>query len=369
MKTKIILMFILTISTLIGNSQNIKTKIKSDTAVVSIIKVMPDSFPNLSVLFNAKNNWGYPVWGIQPNQIKILENKQKCEILQLQQITEKLPINIIVIIDHSTSMISDNYSNLTEYDFYLYKDILKQKSPLTNAKKAISTFLKNFNKPDDKALIIGFSSTVDLVTNFTNNKMVLGTQMNKLEEDGTTAFYDAISMGIDSLIDKKGINVIVALTDGDDNSSILTAQDIIKKSKEYEIPIYIIGLGDIKKNILESISAATNGMFYYTKSSSSLIEVYDNVAKNLKSIYELKYKSNTLDVNNTNRDISMEFDIDSLFVQSSNIKYEIPYNYIQEKIQEEQTTRNYLWGLGIGVLVLGGGSLVVYKIKKRKTIV
>ncbi len=348
--------------------QTVKTKIKSDTAQVTILKVEPDSFPNLSMLFWAKNKMGYPVWDIKKQQVKILENGKTCQILKLEQVTEKLPVNLIIVLDHSHSMISDNYSKLDQYKIELYKEQMKTFSPLFNAKKAINTFLKKFDKPNDRALIVGFSSKVDLVTNLTNDKQLLSTHMNRLEEDGGTAFYDAINTGLDSLIEKKGINVIVALTDGDDNSSSNSAQDIIKKAKESEIPIYIVGLGEIKKNLLESISNATNGEFYYTKNSTSLIEVYDHVAKQIKSIYEIKYASNSLDYNTSNRDVAMEFDIDTMFFNSCNLKYDIPYSYIQEKIKAEEQTNNYLWAIGISVIVLGAGSYIIYRFKKQNTI-
>lgn len=370
MKNQILLLLcFLTLTFLRLEAQNTKTRIYSDTAQISILKVAPDSFPSLSLLFWAKNKWDYPVWGIKKEQVKILENGKKCDIISMEQITEKLPINLVIIIDHSGSMISDDYSTLTEYDVLFNRDRMKLYSPLANAKKAINTFLKNFNKPSDLAAIIGFSSSVDLITNFTNDKGVLSNQMNRLEEDGKTALYDAISIGLDSLTDKKGVNVIVALTDGDDNASTNSAQDIIKKSKELEIPIYIIGLGEIKKNLLESITNATNGNFYYTKKSTSLIEVYDNVAKQIKSIYEIKYVSENLNRNINNRDITMEFDIDTLFFNTCNLKYDLPSSYIQKKIKEEEQTNTYLWIAGISVITLTLGSLAYIKFIKKKTIV
>ena len=273
----------------------------------------------------------------------LFENGQKCEVICLDPVTNKLPINIVVVLDHSNSMISDNYSQLDQYKMFLFKDKMKLFSPLTNAKKAINQFIKQFNKKDDQLMCIGFSTKVDLITRFSNNIDFISNNISTLNEEGKTSFYDALGVGIDSLINKKGINVIVALTDGDDNSSVLTAQDIIMKSKKYDIPIYIIGLGEIKKNILESISFATHGEFFYTKSSTSLIKIYDDVAKILKSVYKAQYSSLNLAVDLQNRDIILDFDIDSLFFDSISAKYSLPYEYIQKEMDMKRQMLNILW--------------------------
>jgi Ca-activated chloride channel family protein len=352
--------------TLATKSENVKTQIRSDTAQINIIKILPDSFPNLSILFWAQDKWGYPVWGMKKSQVRVLENGSACAVNSLQQITEMKPINLVIIIDHSASMIAEDFSNLTTLDLILRSENLKRTSPLTNAKRALITFLNNFDKPKDLACIIGFSSTVDLITPFSNDKRLLTSQINNLEEEGQTALYDAISIGIDSLSNKDGINVIVALTDGDDNKSTNTAQDIIKKSKEYEVPIYLIGLGAIKKNILESISRSTKGVFYYTKKSTSLVDVYDDVARQIKSIYELRYVSGNNDQTLNKRDIVLEFDIDTLIVKQASINYDLPEEYIQRKIREEEDTRKYLAAAGIGLVVIVLGSVVYLKIRKNK---
>jgi VWFA-related protein len=368
MNAKILISLLCLFTVLLGKSQSIQTTIFSDTAQVSLLRVVPDSFPSLSMLFVAKDKLGFPVWGITKDQIKVSENAKACNILSLVQVTEKLPINLSIIIDHSSSMISDFYSQLNSFTLYYYREELKRKSPLTNAKKAINYFLSEFNKPEDNAMIVGFSTDVDMVSEFTNDKSKLKGNINKLEEEGKTAFYDAINVGLDSLSDKKGMNVIVALTDGHDNSSNQTVQDIIKKSRVLDIPVYIVGLGEIKKNILESISDASGGEFFYTKESTSLTEIYDIVAKHIKSIYEVKYKSENLDHQIATREVTLEFNIDTLFLSTYNTKYDLPYSYIQDRIKREKVIRSGLIGMGIIVLIAGGGAYLWYRSRKRKDI-
>ena len=62
---------------------------------------------------------------------------------------------------------------------------------------------------------------------------------------GGTAFYDSIDSAIDQLVNAKAAKpMIVALTDGEDNSSIYTPDEIIAKANQYNIPVNIIAAGD-----------------------------------------------------------------------------------------------------------------------------
>jgi len=226
--------------------------------------------------------------------------------------------------------------------------------------------LNNFNNNKDKAIIIGFSTEVDLISNFSNDITYLKKQMNYLEEDEKTAFFDAINIGLDSLENKPGINIIVALTDGQDNSSTVRHQNLIKKAKMFEIPIYTIGLGAINKNTLKSLAYSTKGKFFYSKNSESLINVYKEVAKHINSIYEIKYKSNILDFNLENRNVELVFDIDTLSISPTELKYSLPYSYIKAKSDELEQIQDYLYASGISVAVLLSIGVLIYFKKRNK---
>ena len=122
-----IIIIILFINTLIcfGQTENIQTEIKSENIFdLSIIKVYPDSFPNVSVVFQAKNKFGKPLWTLDKSEIQVKENYQDCEVLKLLNISKDKPINIGLVFDHSGSMV-DNPAQMpkdveTMQDYYFY---------------------------------------------------------------------------------------------------------------------------------------------------------------------------------------------------------------------------------------------------------
>lgn len=84
--------------------------------------------------------------------------------------------------------------------------------PIDNAKKAITSFIKNFSSMKDSIQIIGFSTRVDIVSKFSVDKKYLQAITDSIKTDSSTAFLDALDYAVNELKERKGINVILALT-------------------------------------------------------------------------------------------------------------------------------------------------------------
>jgi Ca-activated chloride channel family protein len=260
---------------------------------VDVIKVTPDEFPTISILFEAiKNN--KPLFGLSKEKIKVTENGESCEIVSLKEISDNYPVNISLIIDHSGSMRIDAaqlYDTLTgkyllSYEIKDGKLLEKYPEgyvqPIENAKKAVKEFIATINNERDSIQIIDFSTLVDIQSSFSNNKEYLGSWIDSMKADFSTAFLDAINVSLDSIKKHSGIKVIVALSDGMDNSSHVSLENIIKKAKELKIPIYTIGLGNVDIKFLTEISKSTGGAFYYTRNSNSLDIIYREIQKRIQ---------------------------------------------------------------------------------------
>lgn len=90
---------------------------------ISIIQVFPQEFPKVSVVFQAKNELGEPLWLLTKEELGVRENAFECEILDVRNISEKRPLNLALVFDHSGSMIEnpehmkDNSINYQELYF------------------------------------------------------------------------------------------------------------------------------------------------------------------------------------------------------------------------------------------------------------
>ena len=68
--------------------------------------------------------------------------------------------------------------------------------------------------------------------------------LSKIDSRGGTAMRDAIRVSIDHLQDKakKDKKVILVVTDGNDNASMIGLESLVKLAQQSEVIIYAIGL-------------------------------------------------------------------------------------------------------------------------------
>jgi len=168
------------------------------------------------------------------------------------------------------------------------------------------------------------------------------------------------------------MKVIVALTDGLDNSSIFTYSDVVELAKEKEIPIYIIGLGDVNTDSLDLLAEATDGQFFYAKSANLLDSTYQLIQSRIKAFYELSYETPSLLDSDSLRHIFLGFlaEDSSLLSDKHLLKLNpVLRQRINEiaKEQEQMRLQNNMMTLAgfLSVSALGAG-LVFFAFKPRK---
>lgn len=375
---KLIFLFVSTVFTLsvLGQVEKVKGNLSTlDTADLTILNIYPDLFPNVSVVFKAENRNGEPVWNLTKEKMKARENSQDCKVISLEQISKNKPINLGIVIDHSGSMLNDFsqlYSNEGAPLFSLDANfnIVPPEgyiSPIENAKKAVKSFVKSFNSKKDFISIIGFSNLVDIKLPLTQNTNDINSTVDSMQADFSTALYDAMIAGIDEIKNSDGIKVIVVLTDGNDNSSKSKWNEVIDKAKNDDIPIYIIGLGDVNKDTLQLIAKSTKGQFYFTQSSSSLDTVYAAISKQVRAFYNIVYESPNLSSADSTRQIELTFNIDTVFLVTNLATLNLPPEVI-EFIKQKERQKQYFIGGSIAIAILIGiGTLLFYYQGKKKS--
>ncbi len=103
-----------------------------------------------------------------------------------------------------------------------------------------------------------------------------------------TATYDSIGMGVEKLASRSNLRkFIVAMTDGDDNSSKNNEDDAISLAKTNNIPVYAIGFGtgtDSNEPSLQKIAAETGGT-YFRAESTDITAAYQSIQTNITFQY------------------------------------------------------------------------------------
>jgi Ca-activated chloride channel homolog len=351
-----------------AQTQKVQGQISSKTAAeLTILSIVPDSFPTISAVFRAETSKGEPVWNLTKEKMRVMENDEACEVISLRPIAQEKPIVMAVVIDHSGSMDPTAY-----FDFMTGNYTTSKGSALDDAKKSAISFFKKFDFAKDYMSVIGFSSEVSQVLPASHDLRAMTKMVDKMQPDGGTALYDGIAKALEEVKKQDGLPVVVALTDGQDNASIhANASSIIDDAKKAEIPIYMIGLGDVDERSMKNIAQSTGGNYYHTKSSKKLAEVYAQISRSVQAYYELVYRSPHLENATDIADVAIYFDVDSVDLTSHSRRYVTPQAVLdlvaERKVQAEQGQQRNLiiGGTAAGLVLLSAGIVFLYFKRKK----
>ena len=157
------------------------------------------------------------------------------------------------------------------------------------------------SNPDDEVFIVNFNDDTHFDQPLTNDVKKLQSALARMEARGGTAMRDALSQSIDYVKKngKKDKKVLVVITDGNDNSSNTSLEQVLRKSQNSEVLIYAIGMlneeeardARAAKKALKALTEASGGMDYYPKNLSDVEEITPRVAHELRNQYVLGYTS------------------------------------------------------------------------------
>jgi VWFA-related protein len=194
---------------------------------------------------------------------------------------EDLPVSLGLLIDSSGSM----YDKRTAVD------------------KAAVDFVRLSN-PEDEEFLVDFSWEAFIDQDFTNNIDKLQQGLTFIKSSGGTAIYDALVASADYLAKnaKHPKQVLLVVTDGEDNASTATLEQTIRRIQDLDGPvIYCVGLlfgEDTDKResrharrVLETLAEQTGGAAYFPKSVNQVDEIAALVAQDIRTQYTISYHS------------------------------------------------------------------------------
>src|SRR5262249_22704171 len=110
---------------------------------------------------------------------------------------------------------------------------------------------------------------------------------------------DALRMSIDHVKEKarKDKKVLLAVTDGNDNSSVITLENVVRSAQQSEVLVYAVGIlsqeerreANRARKALETITQATGGEAFFPKELSEVDRIAHQVARDIRSQYTIVY--------------------------------------------------------------------------------
>jgi len=169
--------------------------------------------------------------------------------------------------------------------------------------EAASLALVKASNPEDEVFVVNFNDEAFLDLphgkDFTNNIQEMEEALTRIDSRGGTAMRDAIRMSIDHLKEKahKEKKVLVVVTDGNDNSSVITLENLVKASQQSEVLIYSVGLlsdeerreAKRAEHALNDLATATGGEASFPKEVSEVDRIARQVARDIRNQYTIEY--------------------------------------------------------------------------------
>jgi len=219
------------------------------------------------------------VQDLKKENFQIFEDGVRQTLISFQH--TDLPVSIALVVDNSGSM--------------------SRKRPAVN-KSALD--LIQASNPQDEAFVVNFSDEAFIDQEFTSDVNKLRDGLGHLESRGGTALYDAVVASADKLANdaKRPKQVLILITDGEDNASTLNLEQTIRRVQQLSGPvIYSIGLlfGDEMtrsevrhaRRALEMLSTETGGMAFFPKNIEQIDQIAAEVARDIRNQYTLGYHS------------------------------------------------------------------------------
>jgi VWFA-related protein len=201
---------------------------------------------------------------------------------------ENLPISLSVLIDTSASM----------------------QEKLPQARAAAIRFVKTLREQDD-AQIVQFNDRSTVLQDFTNDHAQLELAIKKTEAAGPTALYNSMYVALKDLTKRKAggelrRRALVVLSDGEDTASLVTDEQVVELARKSEIAVYPVSLRSNRsadrgrmafsqaEHIMTTLARETGGQVHFPQSLSELEDVYDRIAEELRTQYNLGYVSSNV---------------------------------------------------------------------------
>lgn len=269
---------------------------------MELMQVDVADFPNVNLYLSIRNLvTDEALENLEPKKFSILEKVKgsgykTLDIKKAVQLDEKEGLNTAIVADVSASM----------------------GSGLIQAENAIANFVRGMQyNVNDRAALYSFSDSVYREQHFTSKQSVLENAVYNMEMGNMTALYDALVYSISDIVVEKGAKCVIAFTDGMENNSISDKSYVIEKAKQYDIPIYIIGIGSsVDSYDLQDIAQQTGGFYKNIYDISSMETVYNEIYQSQKSMYLLRYTTQLKSKKKLLRELYLRYSDDDYTVRT-----------------------------------------------------
>jgi Ca-activated chloride channel family protein len=231
----------------------------------------------VSVRVTVTDQSGRSIEGLSKDNFKIYEDKVEQPVSFFSD--EDTPASIGVVFDTSNSMSGDK---------------------IMRAKEALARFIQTSHEQDEYFLI-SFSSSAQLLLDGTWDCKAVLDQFNNAHPKGETALYDAVYLGVEKV--SQGAHpkrAIILISDGEDNHSRRSFDDLRQRLQESDITIYSLGIAGNYPSpksratadgpfLMDKLASISGGKSFWPGNPEKMEEAFERLALELRRQYSIGY--------------------------------------------------------------------------------
>ncbi len=223
------------------------------------------------------DTYGRYVSGLSKNAFTVMDDKKPQEITFFSD--DDSPVSVGVIFDLSGSMSGDK---------------------VRRARDALSKFIQT-SHDSDEYFLIAFNSRAQLLLDKTRDGNSVLDKLTFVQTKNNTALYDACYLGVEKV--QRGSHpkrALLLISDGQDNNSRYTFNELRRLLKESDVTLYGIGilsgsdagssLGMEGQGILDELASVSGGKAFFPRSAAEMDDIFEQIALELRHQYSIGYK-------------------------------------------------------------------------------
>jgi Ca-activated chloride channel family protein len=220
--------------------------------------------------------YGRLVTGLEQENFRAFEDGAEQEILRFS--SEDVPVSIGVIFDMSGSMADK----------------------IEKSRLAAMQFFRTAN-PQDEFFLVNFNDRAQLASSFTGSVEDLQNRLMFTGAHGMTALFDGIYLGLSQIRGAHNTKkALLIISDGGDNHSRYSGNEIRKYVQEADVQIYAIGVydsdpGPIEEregpSLLNDLTQMTGGRTFAVQGLNDLPDIATKISMELRNQYVLGYRA------------------------------------------------------------------------------
>ncbi len=155
--------------------------------------------------------------------------------------------------------------------------------------------LYDYMSPLDRVIVAPFAKNLRSVTGPTDDRQTVAEAIRAIACSGGTAILDSLLQMAHGFPESPDRRVVILITDGYDENSVSSADDVIAALKEARVTVYAVAIGGVAgvslkgEKVLRRLAAETGGRVFLPSTESQLELVHMALVEEVRNKYLLTY--------------------------------------------------------------------------------